>query len=212
MGLHDLVLLGRQAAGFVENGVGNGNLAHVVHDGRQGDVLDLLLAEAVPKAGAAQKQPRDVVNAVDVLARFAAAELDGCGQGLDHAPVQVHDGLGLAADLLFLALHHVGQCPPVLEQLHHRVHPPGDDVGNHRLFNHVHHAQAVGLPADLGRFGCDEKHRGPPVRRKGRVDPAQHLHAVHHGHLHVQKHGAHLAAVLFQQAQALAPSPASRMK
>ena len=190
VGFHDLELLGREPAGLIQNGVRDGDLAHVVHHRRQRDVLHGLLAEPLAQLGAGEQLPGDALQPAHMVAGLAAAELDGRRQRSDHAVAQLDDPAGLGQQGILLALHHAVQPPPGPEQLHHAAHPALHQIGHHRLADHVHHAQAVGLLLHVvAGLGGDHEHRhltGDALL----MQPAQHLEAVHFGHHHVQQHGA----------------------
>ena len=178
-------------------GVGDGDLAHVVHDGRQSDLLDLDPAQPLAQRGGGEQGAGDVVDAADVLARFLAAELNGRGQRLDHAAVQRDDLFGLGQQVGLLQLHHVAQPLPRAEQFHHRLHPPQHHIGDHRLADDVHHPQGVGLLHDAaGSLSRDEKD-GDLFQQAPLRQSVQHLDAVHLGHDNVQQDGAQ-AVLLFQ--------------
>ena len=161
-----------------------------MHDGGQRDLADLVRGQAVPQRGIGQKKFRDVVDAVDVLAGLAVAELDGRRQRLDHTHVQIHDLLGLFQQLRLLDLHHMAQPAPGLVEFDHRLHPPQHHIRDHRFADDVYHAQLVGFlhHAAAGLRG-DQKHR-QAAQHVGLFQMPQHLDAVHLRHHHVQQHRA----------------------
>ena len=162
VGFHHLELLRGQLPGLVEDGVGHGDLPHVVHDRGQGDLVDLLPRQALPQGGALQQVLGDAPDALHVAAGLLAAELDGGGEGLHHALAQADDALGLAQQVRLLGLHLLPQPAPGLEQLDHRLHPPPHHKGEHRLADDVHHPQLVGLPHHaIAGLGGDEEHGQP---------------------------------------------------
>ena len=140
--------------------------------------------------GAAEQQRRDVVDAADMLARFAVAELDGGGERLDHAEVELQDLLRAAQQFVLLALHGAAQAFTRVEQFHDRLHPPPHDVRHDRLADDVHNAEVVPFAHDgVAGFGRDEKDR-QALRHAPRLQAAQQLDAVDIGHHHIEQHGA----------------------
>lgn len=109
MGLHDLKLFFGEPPGLAQNGVGNGDLAHVVHDGGQGDVIHILLGKPGPQLRVGEQIAGDVVDTAHVLAGLAVAELDGGGQRLHHALVEPDDLGGPLQKLRLLAVHHAAE-------------------------------------------------------------------------------------------------------
>ena len=120
--LHDRVLLGRQFAGLVEDGVRDGDLAHIVHDGGEGDLMDGLIIQPVPQRRIGEQVPGDVVDAADVVARFLAAEFNGGGERFDHALVEANDLLRLREQLRLLALDRSAQALSGLKELDDALH------------------------------------------------------------------------------------------
>lgn len=190
MGLHDFKLFFGELPGLAQDSVGDGDLAHVVHDGGQGDVVHIRLGKTVPQFRVGEQIMGDVVDAAYVLAGFAVAELDGGGQCLHHALAEPDDLGGPLQKLCLLAVHHAAEPGTGLVQLYYGLHPPQHHIGDHRLADHVHDAQLVGLlhhaAAGLRR---DEEH-GHVLRQIAVLQGAQHLDPVHLRHHHIQQDGA----------------------
>ena len=95
MGLHHLELFRRELARFLQDGVGNADLAQVVHGRGQADVLDLFgrPAEDFGEQLAVQS------GALDVRAGLFVAIARGAEQAEDGFFVGAADGLHLLADL-----------------------------------------------------------------------------------------------------------------
>ena len=182
MRLHDLKLLGRQAPGFIQYGVRDGDFAYVVHDGGQRNLVNLFAGQAVPQLGFAQKKRCDVADAPDMAARFAAAKLDGCGKRLNHADAEVDDLPGLLKQTGLLVFDHAAQAFSGLVQLDDRVDPALDHIRNDRLADHINDAQVIGEPGDLAAcLSSDEKYRY--LRQQTVFGKAsEQLDAVHDGH------------------------------
>ena len=106
MGLHDLIFLRRQPAGLVQDGVRDGDLAHIVHDRGKRDILDLLLGKALAHVRIPEKILRDIMNPPHMLSRLPVPEFNGGGERLDHSLVQLHDPARLFQKLPMLQLHH----------------------------------------------------------------------------------------------------------
>ena len=68
MGLHDFKLFFGELPGLAQDSVGDGDLAHVVHDGGQGDVVHIRLGKTVPQFRVGEQIMGDVVDAADMLA------------------------------------------------------------------------------------------------------------------------------------------------
>ena len=194
--LHDLVFLGGEGAGLGQHRVGYGDLANVVEDGGQSDVLDLILPQSAAKLRAVQQYPGDLADALDVASGLLVAELNGGGQGLDHPLVELNDLLRLLQQGGPLVLHNGTQVLPGLKQLDHRLDAPQNHIGDHRLLDHVHHAQLIGLPHDiLTALGGNEEH-GDFVQKLPLLHPPQYFQSRHLRHQHVQEDGAEPPAVL----------------
>ena len=100
MRLHDLELFPRELGRLAENGVGNADLAHVVHGGCQADLFGLGRRPALRPGQQLGKQS----GAEDVHARFHVAAGRGRHQPMDRLFVGVANGHGLLPDLLLQAL------------------------------------------------------------------------------------------------------------
>ena len=203
VGLHQVVLVGGKAAFLVQNGVRDGNFAHIVGDGAHADEAYLTVRKALAQRRFAQQQAGDIVDAADMLARFVTAELDGGGERLHHAHAHFGQLLGLIQKLVPLAFHLRAQQLPRGKQLHHRLHPPAHHKGHHRLCDHVHDAQIIGLlHGVVAGVGGDEEHRHHR-REPALAQGAKQLDAVHPGHHHVQQDGTQGAVRLLDQLQRL---------
>ena len=190
MGFHDLELFGRKASGLAQNGVRDGYLAYVVHDGGKRDIVDVLCAQTAAQLRPDEHEFRDVVDAPNMAARFAVAEFDGGGERFDHAAVEVYDLLGAAQEFGALVFHHIAEALSRLEQLDDGFDTAPDDVRDDGFANDVHNAQLVGLFHDrAARFGGDEED-GDLLDESCLVQVGKHLKAVHFVHHHVQKDGA----------------------
>ena len=205
VGLHDLVLLGGKLPRLGEHRVRNGDLAHVVHDGGEGDPLDLVAAQLPGEIGMLQHIPGDLGDALDVAARLLVAKFNGGGQRLDHASVQLDDPVGLSQQLHLLGLHHLAQMLSGLEQLDHGGHAAQYHIGYHRLLDHVHNAQLIRLFDDaLAALRRDKKHRDL-IQQPQLFQPLKHFNAVHFGHHHVQQDGAEGVVGTQQHLKSLPP-------
>ena len=212
--LHDLKLLAGELAGFVENGVGNGDLAHVVHDRRLGDQGNILGQDAVFRIlfhQFFQNCGGQVADTLDMLAAFAVQELNDRGQGIDDGAVQLLQLSGLSPQLfclglqgLLLGLYQAAQLAPGVEQLHDIADSFADQLRHKGLVDHVHGAQFVGFAQrDLVFFRCDEKHRDF-VQKALSFELLQYCKAIHFRHHKIQQNRLHLVAAGCQLLQSLA--------
>ena len=203
MRFHQLEFLGRQAAPFVQNRVGNRDLAHVMGDGPDADELNLIFRNALAKRRVPQQAAGNVMQAADMLARLVAAELNGGGERLHHAHAQLRHLLRLQQQLIPLPLHLRAQKTAGPEQLHHRIDTADHKEGHHGLENHVHHAELIRLPhGGAARLRGNQEHRNPRGEPAG-VQLPEHLDAVHAGHHHVEQNGPQAVAARLDHAQAL---------
>ena len=190
VGLDHLILLRGKPSRLVENGVRDRDFPHIMEDGGQRNLGNIRRRNVTSQLSAGQKMVGDVMDAADMAAGFLAAELDGGGQSFDHSLVELDDLLRLTEQILPLVRHHPAQPPPGLKQLHHRLDPAQDHIGDHRLLDHIHHAQAVCLLHDLtaGLGGNQKDGDGLGKLQPGQA--LQHLQPVQAGHDHVQQHRA----------------------
>ena len=160
MGLHNLVFLFCQAPGLVQDGVRNGDFAHIVHDGGHGNVYGLAGGNVFRKLRFCEHEERDVVYAPDMLSGLTVAKFYGRRQGSDKTVVQFDNLLRLTQKLLLLFLHLVGKVLSHDKEFDNALHAAQDYVGNNWLSYDVHDAQLVGLAQNVAvGFACDEEDR-----------------------------------------------------
>ena len=204
MGFDHLILFRRQPPLLVQDGVGDGDFAYVVGDGSHPDQIDLLLAQPLPQRGIAQHITGDIPDPAYMLSRFIASEFDGGGQCLHHTHTHFCQFSGLKQQLVPLPLHLRTQQGSGMKELHHRVHPPSDHIGDHRLGDHVHHPKGIGLlHSSRSRVRSNQKDRNLLQNGPLLLQMSQHLQAVHGRHDHIQQDRADGLLMFLQQLQAL---------
>ena len=78
MGLHDFIFFRGQSAGFIQDSVGNGYLADIVHDGSQCNLFNFFFGKTFSQFGAPEQKTSDIMNTLDVFARFTITEFNSC--------------------------------------------------------------------------------------------------------------------------------------
>ncbi|MCY1428501.1 hypothetical protein D9M71_443880 [compost metagenome] len=161
---HHIPLRLIQLARLAQDGIGDANLANVVHRRGVQQIFGLVLAET----GGQRQQPRVVAHADDVQAGLVVLVLGGHSQALDD----------LQAAFTQVVDTHQRQVG---------AHARLDDQRADRLGDVVHRAdlEALGLVVDIGQCG-DEDHRDGAGRRLALEHPA-HLVAGHARHHHVEQ-------------------------
>ena len=203
VGLHQVIFLWRELSLLVQNGIGDRDLAHVVGDGCHADQVNLLLAQALPQGCGPQQVTGDIVNPADVLPGLVASELNGSGQSLHHTHAHGSQLFGLLQQLFPLPFHFRTQPLSGPEQFHHRVHPTLYHIRHHRLANHVHDAQGVGLLNGGIILGRCNQEKGHLLGEALPVHPAKHFNAIHFRHHHVQQHCAQAVTQVLDSLQSL---------
>ncbi|MNF52819.1 hypothetical protein D3C84_341790 [compost metagenome] len=171
MGAHDGPLLFGEGAGLLEDVIGDPNLAHVMHGGRQLQQLRLLRTPA-----------------------RRAGQRASVGS---HAP-DMYPGVGVVV-VTRLAQHHDGGTVAALELIEtHQgevvAHPGAHRARADRLVDVIHPARLEALTLAVCVVARrDKEHRDPGIRRIG-LEPAAHLIAVHVGHAHVKQDQGWLVA------------------
>ncbi|MPM70919.1 hypothetical protein SDC9_117880 [bioreactor metagenome] len=133
MGLHHLKLLRRQAAGLVQNRVGNGNFSDVVQGGGAGNHIDGMFIHSVfgmLLRHLPQQNTGKAANAANVLSGLQTPVLDDGGKSVDQRGV----GLPDAGSLL---RHQLFQMELVTVKLHGVLYPPFHRTGLKRLYNDI---------------------------------------------------------------------------
>ena len=198
VGLHDVELLLRQAAGLVQNLVVYRDFADVVQRRCQHDQLLLLGRQVVLVGFLGQALQQALGQRADVLhvqAALAVAELNDLAQNRDHH-------LGVLLFLAGLARHQRDEPPLLGVELDGVKDAPVDDARVKGAADIVRDAHLVGVTHDrVGVLAGNHDDRdilNPVVAVHG----SQHFKAVHHRHDDVQQNQRNAGAVLLQHGQA----------
>ena len=89
VGAHDDSLFGRVRAGFVENGIGNGDLADVVQRCRVAQLVGLAFIQPQPACQIVREQ----ANPFDVVGGFLRTGFHRAGEQVDHLQLRFHQVL-----------------------------------------------------------------------------------------------------------------------
>ena len=194
MGLHDLKLLRRQAAGLVEDLAGDGDLADIVEGGGVADEDDVVAGQAIAVGLVQQVVQQHLgqdAHVAHMETALAVAELHDVAEDLDHHGVL----LFFFIDLVGQQTHQFFLFPVEQDGIghaavdHQRVKGAADKVGT---------AQAVG-PLHVGGGGLCGDHNDRHV-----IDPVvlvhdlQDLESVHVRHDDVQQQEVDLRLILSQ--------------
>ncbi|MPM90798.1 hypothetical protein SDC9_137920 [bioreactor metagenome] len=190
---HNVKLLGRQPAGFIQNGVGDHDLADIVQRRGARDGLYRGAVQSVGWIGRRQLFQQDLCVEPcprDMLAGFKISVFNDGGKRVDYVGETALEPDGQVASQLFKLI-------PVLMRLNDIADTPGDSAGAERLINDVAgpHLEAALLIVGIA-IGGDDDYRY-------RVDQLQLGHrpqdpeTVKVRHKDIQQHDAQLAAVAF---------------